>query len=41
MIDRAHTLDPSDPEIQEAWAGKLSRAERIKFLEQYLSGDNN
>jgi tetratricopeptide (TPR) repeat protein len=41
MIDRAHTLDPSDPEIQEAWTQKLSRAERIKFLEAYLAGDNN
>ncbi len=41
MIDRAHTLDPSDPEIQQAWAQKLSRAERIKFLEDYLAGDNN
>ena len=41
MIDRAHTLDPSDPEIQQAWTQKLSRAERIKFLEEYLAGDNN
>jgi hypothetical protein len=41
MVDKAHTLDPSDPEIQEAWTEKLSRAERIKFLEQYLAGDNN
>jgi tetratricopeptide (TPR) repeat protein len=41
MIDKAHTLDPSDPEIQQAWAQKLSRAERIKFLEDYLAGDNN
>jgi len=41
MIDKAHTLDPSDPEIQQAWTQKLSRAERIKFLEDYLAGDNN
>jgi tetratricopeptide (TPR) repeat protein len=41
MIDRAHTLDSSDPEIQQAWTQKLSRAERIKFLEKYLAGDNN
>jgi tetratricopeptide (TPR) repeat protein len=41
MINRAHTLDPSDPEIQQAWTQKLSRAERIKFLEEYLAGDNN
>jgi hypothetical protein len=41
MIEKAHTLDASDPEIQEAWTQKLSRAERIKFLEAYLAGDNN
>jgi tetratricopeptide (TPR) repeat protein len=41
MIEKAHTLDASDPEIQEAWTQKLSRAERIKFLETYLAGDNN
>lgn len=41
MIERAHALDPSDPEIRRLWVGKLSRAERIKFLEDYLAGDNN
>jgi hypothetical protein len=41
MIEKAHALDPSDPEIRRVWVGKLSRAERIKFLEDYLAGDNN
>jgi tetratricopeptide (TPR) repeat protein len=41
MIDRAHQLDPTDPEIRKSWVGKLSRAERIKFLEEYLAGETN
>ena len=41
MIDKAHTLDPTDPEIQKLWTQRLSRSERIKFLEDYLAGQNN
>ncbi|MGC2198518.1 MAG: aspartyl protease family protein [Terriglobales bacterium] len=41
LIEKAHTLDPSDPEIRTSWTGKMSRAERIKFLEDYLAGENN
>ena len=41
MIERAHALDPSDPEIRSLWAGKLSRAERITFLEELLAGETN
>ena len=41
MIEKAHDLDPSDPEIRSSWTGKLSRAERIKFLEEFLAGENN
>jgi tetratricopeptide (TPR) repeat protein len=41
MIDRAHELDPTDPEITKLWVGRLSRAERIKYLEQYLAGETN
>jgi tetratricopeptide (TPR) repeat protein len=41
MIDRAHSLDPSDPEIQSLWTGKLSAKERIKYLENYLAAENN
>jgi tetratricopeptide (TPR) repeat protein len=40
MIDRAHELDPDDPDIQEKWIDTLSSAERIKYLETSLSGDN-
>jgi tetratricopeptide (TPR) repeat protein len=41
MIEKAHELDPSDPEIRRVWMHKLSSKERIKFLEEYLAGDNN
>jgi len=41
MIDRAHDLDPDDPDIQEEWVGTLSRSGRIKYLEDSLAGDNN
>jgi hypothetical protein len=38
---KAHVLDPSDPEIRRAWMRRLDSKERIRFLEQYLAGDNN
>jgi hypothetical protein len=41
MIDKAHELDPSDPGITTLWAGRLSRAEGIKYYEQYLASDTN
>ena len=41
MIDRAHQLDPADPEIRKRWAQTLTRAERIKYLEDYLAGETN
>lgn len=41
MIDRAHQLDPDDPDIQDAWVETLPREERIKFLEDALAGTNN
>ncbi len=41
MIDKAHRLDSNDPEITRIWVGRLSRAERIKYLEQYLAGETN
>jgi len=41
MIDKAHQLDPDDPDIQQAWVDTLSRAERIKYLEDSLAGENN
>lgn len=41
MLDKAHSLDPSDPEIQMLWTEKLSPAERMKFLEDYMAAPNN
>ena len=41
MIEKAHELDPVDPDIQEEWIGTLSRSERIKYLEMSVAGDNN
>jgi tetratricopeptide (TPR) repeat protein len=41
MIEKAHQLDPNDPDIQEYWVGTLPRAERIKYLENSLAGENN
>ncbi len=37
LILRAHELDPSDQDIQKQWMSTLSRADRIKSLESYLS----
>jgi predicted aspartyl protease len=41
MIDRAHELDPADPEITREWIDTLRRPERIKYLEDYLASPNN
>jgi len=41
MLDKAHQLDPSDPDIQEEWVSTFPRAERIKYLETSLAGENN
>lgn len=41
MIDRAHQLDSTELEIRQLWVGKVSRAERIKYLEEYLAGKTN
>jgi predicted aspartyl protease len=41
LIDRAHELDPNDSDIREEWIGTLSRAKRIKYLEDSLGGENN
>ena len=39
MLEKAHALDPEDSDIRKAWIRKLSRAERIKYLEEYLAHD--
>ena len=41
MIDRAHELDPDDPDIEDEWLDTLSRSERVHYLETTLAGDNN
>ena len=40
-IDRAHELQPEDPEIQREWLQTLRRSERIPMLESYLRGATN
>jgi tetratricopeptide (TPR) repeat protein len=37
MIEKAHTLDSRDPDIERYWINTLSRRERIQNLENYLS----
>ncbi len=37
LIVRAHELDPGDQDIQKEWMGTLSRGDRIKSLESYLT----
>jgi len=41
LIDKAHRLDPNDPEISNLWSARLNRADRIKYLEDYLANSNN
>ena len=41
MLDRAHQLDPNDPDISVRWISRLSRAEQIQYLKQYLAGETN
>src|SRR6266851_5182870 len=41
MIDKAHELNPADPEITREWIDTLRRPDRIKYLEDYLAGPNN
>lgn len=41
MIDKAHEIDPDDPDIQSEWISTLPSAERIKRLETSLAGENN
>jgi predicted aspartyl protease len=41
MIETAHQIDPSDPDVQEQWIDTLSSSERIRYLEKSLAADNN
>jgi len=38
QLERAHALDPNDPDIQRWWMQTLSRSERIQSLQSYLAG---
>jgi len=40
-LEKAHALDPDDPDIQRRWVGTLTRAQRIQSLEEYLSTPKN
>ena len=40
-VDKAHELDPNDPDIQRYWIDTLNRNERIKKLEEYLASVKN
>jgi len=41
MIEKAHELDPHDPDIQRSWIATLRRSERIKYYESYVAEANN
>jgi tetratricopeptide (TPR) repeat protein len=41
MIDKAHELDPSDPDIQRFWIGTLGPSARIQALQDFLAGGGN
>ncbi len=41
LIDRAHALDPADPDIARRWMSTLSPQERLKALESCLSCETN
>jgi len=41
LLDKALQLDPEEPDIRLLSARKLNRNDRIKFLEDYLAGENN
>ncbi len=41
MLDKAHELDPTDPDIKKSWINSLSRAEQIQFWENYLASPTN
>jgi tetratricopeptide (TPR) repeat protein len=41
MVDKAHELDPEDPDIREEWISTLPRSARIKYLKESLAGEIN
>ncbi len=41
VLAKAYKIDPADPDIQRAYMTTLNRADRIKFLHDYLSRESN
>jgi thioredoxin-like negative regulator of GroEL len=41
LIEKAHQLDPDDPDIQTHWIETLRRSERIQYYESYLAEVSN
>jgi tetratricopeptide (TPR) repeat protein len=41
LLDRAHELDPDDPEIQRQWIFTLPRKERIEALKKFLDNPDS
>jgi tetratricopeptide (TPR) repeat protein len=41
MIEMAHRLDPDDPDVRREWLNTLPREQRVKELQDYLSGDTD
>lgn len=39
-IEKAHTLDPDDPDIQLYWLRSLGPSEQVPYLEEYLSHES-
>jgi tetratricopeptide (TPR) repeat protein len=40
-LEKAYALDPKDPDVRRRWMQTLSRAQRIRSLEDYLSSPTN
>jgi predicted aspartyl protease len=41
LIEKAHELDPDDPEIVRAWVGTLGHSERIAYYEKKVADESN
>jgi tetratricopeptide (TPR) repeat protein len=41
MLNEAHRLDPTDPEIRRRWVAHQSTTDKIKFLQEELASDSN
>jgi predicted aspartyl protease len=41
MIDKAHELDPTDPDIENSWIATLPLSERVQHLQSYLANTDS